>query len=316
MNKPYRPAFISLAVLTVLLFTACGEKQTSPIPEPTQFSYTTAYQTIATAATLSTNTVTAASYDRKLDTEGSFRSAIWIAKDRDTESERFFIFQDDTRGRIVDQQNGKETPFTCTLTGAEKSFVLGAEGAKSVKVFWTDDQHAVIRWGEEKSESLTLLRENGDEPLHFFNNEQLCAMALDYYEKATGIRPAHARTFYNLDEMIAIQLYNNDGSASDTLDWYTVDRYTAEGYNSFNETIRLTETPGQTAPAQSTDAPAQTTVSGQTTLVQTTTAQTTVFTQPPTVAQTLPPREMIETTEPQPAEALPEETAAVSDVLF
>ena len=309
MNKLARPAFISLAVLTTLLFTACSEKQTSQMPEPTHYSYSTAYEPIATASPLSTNTVVADSYDTDLNTEGSFRSAIWIAKDHNTEIERFFVFQDDTRGRIINQQNGQETPFTCTLTGAEKSFVIGGEGAKPVKIFWTDDQHAIIRWGEDKVETLTFLRDNGNEPLHFFNNEQLCAMALDYYEKATGIHPAHARTFYNLDEMIAIQLYNNDGSASDTLDWYTVDRYTAEGYNTLNETIQLTEVPGQTSPAQSTAAPAQTTVSEQTTTVQ-----TTVFTQPPTVAQTLPPREVIETAEPQPAEGLPEET--VSDVVF
>ncbi|MBR2086770.1 MAG: hypothetical protein IJ906_06490 [Oscillospiraceae bacterium] len=311
MIKPTRSACISIAALMALLFTACSEKQTSPIPEATHYSYTTAYETTTIASTLSTNSVAADYYDTDMNTEGSFRSAVWIAKDHNTESERFFIFQDDTHGRIVDQQNGQETPFTCTLTGAEKSFVIGAEEAKPVAVIWTDDQHAVIRWGEDKSEALTLLRENGNEPLHFFNNEQLCAMALDYFEKANGIRPEHARTFYNLDEMIAIQLYNTDGSASDTLDWYTVDRYTAEGYNTLNESIRLTETPGQTAPAQTTDAPAQTSVPEQTTA-----AQTTVFTQPPTVAQTLPPREMIETTETQPAEALPEETAAVSDVLF
>ena len=111
MNNRIRSAFFSLAVVTPLLLTACSGTQTDNIPEDPYTAYTTAFTTYATVSPVATNTVSVDSYAVGMDTEGSFRSAVWIAKDRNTESERYYVFLDDTRGKIIEQQNGQETPF-------------------------------------------------------------------------------------------------------------------------------------------------------------------------------------------------------------
>ncbi len=313
MNYLMRATIISIVGAAVLLLTACGEKRTNNVPSYTGYSYTTKYETIVTTSPSSTTYTATVSPDSSAlvqdhpEITGSFRSAVWLAKDSETENERFLLFTDDTHGKIIDQQDGKETPFTYTLSGETPSFTIGAEGAKPVTVYFSDDTHAVIQWGQEKTEALTCIRENSSEPLHFYHNEQLCAMALAYYEQTMGTRPAHARVFYNYDETIAVQLYNGDGNASDTLDWYTVDRFTAEGYNTLNQTISLTGVPAGAAPAQTTGAASTTTA--VTTAQQTTAATTTV---PPmsTVAQTIPAQETVPPTEApsEPMEEIPAET--------
>ena len=299
MNGLTRTIPVMLVGAMALLCTACSNAPAGSVPNRTEYSYTTAYEPLfTTSAGKPTGTAAAdasvlsSAYERT----GSFRTAVWLAKNRDTEAERYLVFLDETHGKVIEQQNGQETGFIYGHSEEATTFQFGAEEAKPVTLYWSDDDHAVIKWSAEQVESLTFLRENGREPLHFFTNEQLCAMALEHYAAQNGVRPAHARVFYNLDEMIAVQLYDGEGIATDTYDWYTVDRYTGVGYNTLNETVRLADNPAATAPAQT--APAQTTT------IPATTAPPPTTVPPPasTVAQTLPAL----TTEVQP-ETVPEE---------
>lgn len=74
-----------------------------------------------------------------------------------------------------------------------------------------------------------------------YTDEELCQMALNYYQKKTGEDISNllsaSETLENGE--VVIQLYTNLGDHNSTAAWYTVDRSTAIGTNSLGEEIDL-----------------------------------------------------------------------------
>ena len=295
MNSFARSALVLLAGAAALSCTACSQTKTHDNSGRSENLYTTAYELIGSAGTgsHSTGTATLDSSIVAMDPifPGSFRTAVWLGKDKQMLKERYFLFLDDTHGKMIDQQNGQETAFTYSVSEGKATLQVGAQDGLSGTAIWTDENNVILRWSDNQTEFLSFLNENSKEPLHNFTNEQLCTMAQEHYSAQYGNRPPHVRAFYNVDDMISLQLFDGDGAASDTFIWYTVDRFTGEGYNSLNEPISLTNAQAGTAPAQTTTAVTETTVPETT--VPETTAAPEPTTLPPvkTVAETLPPVE-------------------------
>ena len=153
---------------------------------------------------------------------------------------------------MLSQQNGAGSAFTCELTATDGVFRFGETAQESrVTISWTTDTSAVVTWADGKSEVFNFLRDNGAQELQFYSNEQLCTLALDHYEQTQHTRPAMAAALINVDETIAIQLYDVDGDQINTYDWYTVDRYTGTGYNGMNQKISLAGAPAaETQPGE------------------------------------------------------------------
>ena len=191
--------------------------------------------------------------------EYSFRSAVWLAKDISSDTERYFLFYDDHNGKVVDQQTGMGVGFTCELTDTEGVFHFGGPDDQSkASIYWTDANELAVKWADGKSELFTFLRDNGAVDLQFYSSDQLCALALDYYQAKNNYRPAMADALINLDETIAIHLYDVQDDHISTCDWYTVDRYTAQGYNVLEEPVALVGgAVEETAPAESTEVPTE-----------------------------------------------------------
>ena len=72
-----------------------------------------------------------------------------------------------------------------------------------------------------------------------YTNDQLCQMALDYYEKNNGYRPGKAAAQAGEDGKVVIQLYDQLSDHNSTSDWYTVDAKTGKGTNILGESIDL-----------------------------------------------------------------------------
>jgi len=72
-----------------------------------------------------------------------------------------------------------------------------------------------------------------------YTEAQLCAMALDHYEKTNNYRPGHAASQKNDDGTITIQLYDSFSDHNSTSDWYTVNPKTGKGKNLLEEDIDL-----------------------------------------------------------------------------
>ena len=150
--------------------------------------------------------------------------------------------------------------FTCELNGTQSVFHFGSvEDNTTAELMWTSEDSLAVKWQDGKAELFTFLRENSAEGIEFYSNEQLCAMALDYYEAQSGYRPSMAAAMINLDETIAIQLYDLVGDHISTCDWYTVDRYTAVGYNVTEAPVDLKNpTPVEAASTESAPAATET----------------------------------------------------------
>lgn len=265
MKHTTRAITAVLACLTALLCTACSTEPSASVPDPALETTTvpgdSEYETIVAVDTAEVTEMAvnseanAAEIDNHADVEAaqySFRSAVWLAKDPETDTERYFRFYDDHNGVVLDQETGMGLGFTCELTVDGGTFHFGApDTSDPVKFIWSDENTLSMIWDNGKREGLVFLRDNGAEEYPFYSNEQLTTMALDYYEALTGYRPSMAAAIINLDEMIAIQLYDVVGDHISTSDWYTVDRYTAVGTNVTGDPIDLTQpVPAEAVPAE------------------------------------------------------------------
>lgn len=75
------------------------------------------------------------------------------------------------------------------------------------------------------------------------STSELEEMALIYYTKKHNYKPSHAEAFVDEkdENIINIHLYDIVDDHTATVDWYAVDKYTAEGTNILGEEIDLME---------------------------------------------------------------------------
>lgn len=69
---------------------------------------------------------------------------------------------------------------------------------------------------------------------NFYSNPQLCEIALDYYEKNNGTRPASCDVINNADNTVTLHIYEDDNTIIAS---YTVDRTSCAG----TDEVMLTE---------------------------------------------------------------------------
>lgn len=75
------------------------------------------------------------------------------------------------------------------------------------------------------------------------STSELEEMALIYYTKKYNYKPSHAEAFVDEkdENIINIHLYDIVDDHTSTVDWYAVDKYTAEGTNILGEEVDLME---------------------------------------------------------------------------
>lgn len=93
-----------------------------------------------------------------------------------------------------------------------------------------------------EAQSVDVVEEAADENTDEFTgytDEELCRMALDYYEELTGEASLNALAQQNEDGTVSIQLYYDTEEKITTMERYTVDRVTAVGTNFIGDAIDL-----------------------------------------------------------------------------
>ena len=118
-----------------------------------------------------------------------------------------------------------------------------SESSIKAKVVSESDDELEFKFNDGKSEKLSYQGEMNLDIFTFYNNDELCQMALGYYEMKNGSRPEKAAAEIDDTGMIKIQLYDESDGHNSNADFYTVDRFTGKGFNSADEQIDLTEVP-------------------------------------------------------------------------
>ncbi len=167
--------------------------------------------------------------------------SIWLGKMEKDDTERFFLFYDETNGSYIQQQDGEGMGFTYAVQGDTAVFHIGDTTSQmSAQIFWAGSQNAALKWEDGSVEELTWVRSDPAAAFPFYNNNALCEMAQTYYEALNDMRP-EATAIANQDGTIAIWLYEEVNGVKLDCDWYTIDRYTAKGFNRIHEAIDLTQ---------------------------------------------------------------------------
>ncbi len=78
---------------------------------------------------------------------------------------------------------------------------------------------------EEKDQEQAKVENSGEG----YTDDEICKMALDYYEKENNYRPSLAAIDSSNGDMVTIQLYDNMGDHNSTSAWYEIDRKTGKG---------------------------------------------------------------------------------------
>lgn len=195
-----------------------------------------------------------------------FAGSIWLGKMEADDTERFFLFYDETNGSYLQQQDGEGMGFTYAVQGETATFHIGdATAQATAQLIWLDSQNVVLRWDDGSLEDLTWVRSDPSAEFNFYTNDNLCEMAKTYYEALNNTRP-EATAISNVDGTISIWLYEKTNGVEIDCDWYTVDRYTAIGFDRTHEAIDLTQ-PGVVpqSPLPDSTLPSETAASTETT---------------------------------------------------
>lgn len=209
--------------------------------------------------------------------QGEFGVSVFLVKNEEENTERYFLFYEGGSGAYLEQENGTGMGFTYELDGEEGAvFHFGtAEDVTKANVYWLDNDHAEISWEDGAFEELTRLPNDPGEEFRFYHNEVLRERASNVYAKKNGYRPSEMLIWYDYDETISIQMIDEVDGETFTGDWYTIDRYTGIGTNLMGERIDLSDNAG--AEAVSTGETTAETVPGETEAASET-AETTVTT--------------------------------------
>ena len=210
--------FAAAGCLTLsLLLTACGAPAVSPLPSPT-------------AQAVESPAVTQSA---ELFTPGT-----WLS-----DKGQYYFFDDNgSSGRTSSLTDGTGVGFEYTLTGDEADFAMGgADNSSKCSVTRSGDELTLV-WDGGITEKLTYVSAEGSDSFVFYSNNDLADMALAYYKATSGEDDADlvSAAETNEDGSVTIQVYKNLGDHNSNAAWYTIDRLTATGTDSFGSSVDLT----------------------------------------------------------------------------
>lgn len=221
------------------------ETETSLAEETTEASVTETETTPTEAETSAEETettpdTTAASEETDPSDAFYLAEGFWLAKG--SQDNQYLYFNSDcSTGHFANESDGSKLAFTYLLEGDTLTISADASEPAIGKITWTDEHDAVIVWENGYTEEFSHLNMMTPDTYNFFSDEQLCGMALRYYAAMHDYTPSKAAAETQEDGSVLIQLYDDLEDHNSTSDWYTVNRFTAEGTNLQGEEINLTE---------------------------------------------------------------------------
>lgn len=165
----------------------------------------------------------------------SFRYGIWWANDGMGDSYYYFSGEGRT-GSVHNQENGLGLDFSYEIYGNTAVFHMGnAEVARQAAVEWIDSSNLYLHWTDGSSEKLVFYSSVDFDNFFFYNNSELIALSLDYFENVNGWRPEYAEAGIGSGGMIDVFMYDGDQCC----ERYSVDRFTAAGTDLSGGSIKL-----------------------------------------------------------------------------
>ncbi|MBQ8960220.1 MAG: S8 family serine peptidase [Ruminococcus sp.] len=152
---------------------------------------------------------------------------------------RFYYFSEDGSGKRVDQTDKSEQPFTYDVSGKNITFTF--EDGSQETYERTSPAKGCIYLGDalvdENCEFLYYYSDDSDS-FTFYSNIELAELCYDHYEARNGQRPEQSTARNISSSEVEISLYDGQG---ELLDVYTVSMLYADGFNSANDYIILTD---------------------------------------------------------------------------
>lgn len=215
MNK--KLCMLSAAILALALLAGCQSSQSQTPPQ-------------------SAEPASSAPLPAYAGPEDSFRPGVW-------QGEGMYYFFDAYSGSTVSMENGTGVAFTYEMNGETVTFHMGsADDSTPATVLQSGDAVIELKWEDGRTETLHFVSGEGAETFSFYTDEELCDMAVTYYQSVNGgDDPITATSTANPDGTVFIQLASDEGDHLSNLAQYdNVDRLTAVGTDAMTgEAVQL-----------------------------------------------------------------------------
>lgn len=159
-------------------------------------------------------------------------TGVWLAATDVGYSNYYYFNAEEQNGSYVSLDYGLGMPFSYEGSGKQLVFLMGDEAVAHPAVV---EEHApaefTLVWEDNLPETLTFVSEGTLEDFHFYSNDELAQMAMDFYSEDVETPPSQYGAMTNEDNTVTVQLYDNLGDHNSTSAWYIVDRFTAMGTN-------------------------------------------------------------------------------------
>lgn len=170
--------------------------------------------------------------------EPSFKMGTWMSYDEE-KGQYYFFEKDGKTGTTASLENGMGLGFTYEKNEDKTVFHMGSDdmiSSATVKVI--DEDNIKFEWEDGTTESLSFVSDLDSKHFHFYSNEELQELALDYYLTRNSIEEHNFMTgaLSNEDGTVTIQIYENLSDHNSTAAWYEVDRVTGEGKDTITDT--------------------------------------------------------------------------------
>lgn len=171
--------------------------------------------------------------------QSPFTPGVWLSDG----GQYYFFDEGGETGSTLSLDSGTGVGFTYVLDGEGATFYLGAADNASPCTVSREGEALVLAWEDGAAETLTYVSDQGADSFRFYSNQELCDMALAYYQAQAGEEAGDGLTAAaqtNEDGSVTIQVYQNLGDHNSTAAWYTVDRFTGAGTDGVGDPVDLT----------------------------------------------------------------------------
>lgn len=243
MNKS--AMLIATSVLAVSLLAGCGQSNQPASSSEAGSSSQASSAVSSSAAAPSSDAASSSAPESAAQNEAgeiedaagteakssiSIKPGTWSAYTDGLHTSYYFFYDGEQGGSNLYVDMGMGLGFMYDLNGNDAVFHMGGPDDNSPASLEQPDANTlIINWSDGRQETLRYLSSATADEFVFYSNEELCDMALNYYEAASGYRPSLSEAIVNSDDTVTIQLYDNMGDHNATAAWYTVDRTTGAG---------------------------------------------------------------------------------------
>lgn len=160
----------------------------------------------------------------------ALKAGIWSVIDEDEPIGFYVMKENGEGGESVTYQTGTGEEFTYALYENEAEFHYGDDlGTRKYTVESYDGNKLVLKDNHDDITELTFVKEGTAADISFRTNEEVGALANEYYKAVSGSKVPGVSTVTNPDGTVTVRLFKSTSEGAVTYGKYTVDRETLVG---------------------------------------------------------------------------------------